>query len=67
MVFGIIIGYVFLVIHFIGLAIINPFAPYPTGVSISQITRTIEINLLETLNESNIPAPVESVDGYYIM
>ena len=65
--FGIIIGYVFLVIHFIGLAIINPFEPIPTGISLDQITRTIEINLLETLRESDVPPPVESVDDYYVM
>ncbi|MGI9546214.1 MAG: bestrophin family protein, partial [Flavobacteriaceae bacterium] len=65
--FGIIIGYVFLVIHFIGLALVNPFDLIPTGISLDQITRTIEINLLETLKEPNIPPPVESFNNLYVM
>jgi putative membrane protein len=64
---GIFVGYVFLVTHIIGLAILNPFEPTPSGISLDQITRTIEINLLETLGESNIPEPIKSVNNEYIM
>jgi len=64
---GIFVGYIFLVTHIIGLAILNPFEPTPSGISLDQITRTIEINLLETLGESNIPEPVKSVNNEYIM
>ncbi len=66
-IFGIIIGYVFLVIHFIGLAIVNPFDPIPTGISLDQITRAIEIDLLETLKDPDVPPPVKSVNKYYVM
>ena len=65
--FGIFVGYIFLVIHAIGLAILNPFEPTPSGISLDQITRTIEINLLEMLGESNIPEPIKSVKDEYIM
>ncbi|MCK5467375.1 MAG: hypothetical protein KAI99_02670, partial [Cyclobacteriaceae bacterium] len=65
--FGAFVGYIFLVIHTIGLAILNPFEPTPSGVSLDQITRTIEINLLETLGDSNIPGPIKSVKNEYIM
>lgn len=65
--FGALIGYVFLTTHAIGQAILNPFEPIPTGISLDQITRTIEINLLETLGESEIPEPIKSVNGEYVM
>jgi putative membrane protein len=64
---GIFVGYVFLVTHIIGLAILNPFEPTPSGISLDQITRTIEINLLETLGEKEIPKPIESINNEYIM
>ncbi|RLD63155.1 MAG: hypothetical protein DRI95_12070 [Bacteroidetes bacterium] len=64
---SIFVGYVFLVTHIIGLAILNPFEPTPSGISLDQITRTIEINLLETLGEKEIPKPIESVNNEYIM
>jgi ion channel-forming bestrophin family protein len=65
--FGVLIGYVFLTTHNIGQALLNPFEPIPTGVSLDQITRTIEINLLEAIGETEIPEPVKSVDNEYIM
>ncbi|MCK5872931.1 MAG: hypothetical protein KAG26_08895, partial [Methylococcales bacterium] len=65
--FGAFVGYIYIVMHTIGLAILNPFEPTPAGVPIDQITRTIEINLLETLGEPDIPAPVENVNGEYVL
>ncbi|GGZ34138.1 hypothetical protein GCM10007049_29330 [Echinicola pacifica] len=65
--FGTIIGYVFHTIHFIGQAIINPFDPIPTGIPLDQITRTIEINLLEMIKEEHIPDPVSPINDEYIM
>jgi len=65
--FGVFVGYIFLVIHTIGLAILNPFEPTPSGISLDQITRTIEINLLETIGDKDIPEPIKSVRNEYIM
>ena len=65
--FGAFVGYIFLVIHAIGLAILNPFDPTPSGISLDQITRTIEINLLETIGDTDIPEPIKSVGNEYIM
>ena len=65
--FGAFVGYIFLVIHTIGLVILNPFEPTPSGISLDQITRTIEINLLETLGDSDIPEPIKNVKNEYIM
>lgn len=66
-VFGSLIGYIFFTIHAIGQILIDPFEDIPTGIPLDQITRTIEINLLEMLDEESIPAPVESVKGEYVM
>lgn len=65
--YGALIGYIFITIHSIGQALLNPFEPVPTGISLDQITRNIEINLLETLGESDIPEPIKSVNNEYIM
>ncbi|WP_215225119.1 bestrophin family protein [Echinicola shivajiensis] len=66
-VFGTIIGYVFHTIHFIGQSIVNPFEPIPMGIPLDQITRTIEINLLEMIHEEHIPAPVSPINDEYVM
>jgi len=65
--YGALIGYIYLTIHSIGQALLNPFEPIPTGISLDQITRTIEINLLETIGEPNIPEPIKSVNNEFIM
>ena len=65
--FGFLLGYVFIITHTIGQKILNPFEPKPSGISLDQITRTIEINLLETMGESSIPEPIQSIGGEYVM
>ncbi|MCF6342090.1 MAG: hypothetical protein L3J31_04730 [Bacteroidales bacterium] len=65
--YGTLIGFIFLATHAIGQTLLNPFEPVPTGIALDQITRTIEINLLETLGESEIPEPIQSVNNEYIM
>ena len=65
--YGALIGYIFITIQSIGQALVNPFEPVPAGIALDQITRTIEINLLETLGEKDIPEPVKSVNNEYIM
>lgn len=65
--FGAFVGYIYIVMHWIGLSILNPFEPRPSCVPIDQITRTIEINLLEALGESDIPAPTKNVNNEYVM
>jgi putative membrane protein len=65
--FGTLVGYIFLTIHMIGQILLNPFDPIPTGIPLDQITRTIEINLLQMAGSKEIPPPVESIKGEYIM
>ena len=64
---GTVIGYIYLVSHQLGKSLVDPFEHLPSGIPLDQITRTIEINLLEALDEENIPKPVEAINNEYIM
>ena len=64
---GTLIGYIFLTTQRIGLSLLNPFEEIATGIPLDSITRTIEINLLEALKEKEIPKPVSSIKGEYLM
>ena len=64
---GTLIGYVFLTTHKIGQLLLNPFEEISTGIPLNHISRTIEINLLQTLQEKEIPKPVESTNGEYLL
>ncbi|HTE33316.1 MAG TPA: bestrophin family ion channel [Chryseolinea sp.] len=65
--FGWIIGFVYHTTHINGMSIMNPFEDAAPGVPITSICRTIEINLLQTLGERNIPDPIMPVDNEYIL
>lgn len=65
--FGWIMGFVFHTTHINGMSIMNPFEDAAPGVPITSITRTIEINMLQTLGEKNIPEPIQPVDNEYIL
>ncbi len=58
---------ILLMIFEVGQAMMTPFEGKPSDTPMSSIVRTIEINLLEEMGESDIPAPVEAVDGRYLM
>jgi putative membrane protein len=64
---GTLIGYVFLTTQKIGLSLLNPFDEIVTGIPLDNITRTIEINLLEALKEKDIPKPTVSTNKEYLM
>lgn len=65
--FGVVIGYVFLTIHLIGQLLLDPFIPIPTCIPLDQISRTIEINLKEMLAEDRLPDPIVSTNKEYVM
>ena len=65
--YGTLVGYIFITVHTIGQSLLNPFENIPSGISLDQITRTIEINLLESLGDSDIPEPIKTVNDEYIM
>lgn len=64
---GALVGYVFLTIHTIGQALLNPFEYVPTGIPMDQISRTIEINLLQSIGHPDIPDPIKNLDNDYVM
>lgn len=66
--FGWVIGFAFHASQINGMMLMNPFEPIPSGVALNSITRTIEINMLQTLGEAGIPAPEPTQrDGEYVL
>ena len=61
------IGFVYLMTYFSGQALMNPFDNNPTDTPISAIIRTAEINLLDDLGETNLPAPLKPINDDYLM
>ena len=59
---SLIVSWVFYMMERIGEATENPFQGGPHDVPISNISRTIEIDLREMLDEQNIPAPITPVN-----
>lgn len=56
--FSAIVAWVFHVLDTIGESAVNPFEGSANDVPITQISRTIEIDMRDMLNESNLPAPI---------
>lgn len=56
--FSIILGWVFLVLEQIGESTENPFEGGANDIPITQISRTIEIDLREILGEKDLPSPI---------
>lgn len=63
---GWLVGTIFHDTHTIGMTIIEPFKEGISGISLDEISRTIEINLLEMLGETDIPEPVKPVNDEYV-
>ncbi len=64
---GVIMGFVFHTTHIIGMSLVNPFENAVMGTPLDQITRTIEINLLQMMGESEVPPPIQPVNNEYVM
>lgn len=64
---GWMIGFVFVSTQINGMSLINPFENNSAGVPLNQITRTIEINLLQMLKEEDIPEPVKPINEEYVL
>ncbi len=63
---GTMIGYIFLTTQAIGQALLNPFEETPAALPLDQISRTIEINLLEMQGGARIPEPLQATDEEFI-
>lgn len=58
--FGVIVGWIYVVMEMIGDYSENPFEGLSYDVPMLSICRTIEIDLLNMLGEQDIPAPIQS-------
>jgi putative membrane protein len=57
------VGFVFLALDQLGRDLETPFENLPNDISLTAISRTIEINLKQMIEEKEIPEPLTSVDG----
>lgn len=60
---SVIVGWVFYIMERIGESTENPFEGGPNDVPISSISRTIEIDLRDMLDEKDLPLPLASVNN----
>ena len=65
--FASLLGTIFYLVFQAGQTLLDPFEGSPSDTPMSSIVRTIEINLLEQIGAKDIPAPVQPVDGRYLM
>lgn len=61
------LGFVFVSTQINGMNLVNPFENKAASVPINQITRTIEINLLQMLGETNLPEPIKPMNEEYVL
>lgn len=61
--FSLLIGFVFAGLEYVGNLIENPFDNLPNDTPMSSLARTIEINLRQNLDETELPQPVQPVNG----
>lgn len=64
---GWLVGFVFVSTQINGMSLVNPFENNSSSIPLNQITRTIEINLLEMIGAENIPKPVKPINDEYIL
>jgi len=64
---GWMIGFVFVSTQINGMGLVNPFENNSAGLPLNNICRTIEINLLQMLQEEEIPEPVKPINNEYIL
>ncbi len=65
-IFGVLLGYIFFTIQAIGEILLDPFDALPSCVPLDQITRGIEINLLEMMGDSDVPQPYPITNGEFV-
>lgn len=61
------IGFVFVSTQINGMSLVNPFENISVGIPLNQITRTIEINLLQMMGAKNTPEAVKPLHGEYVL
>jgi len=64
---GWMIGFVFVSTQINGMNLVDPFENNVAGIPLNQITRTIEINLLQMMGETDTPPPVTPINEEYVL
>lgn len=64
---GWMVGFVYVSTQINGMTLINPFDNNSASVPLNQITRTIEINLLQMIGAAEIPSPIKPINDEYIL
>lgn len=64
---GWMIGFVFVSTQINGMNLVDPFENNVAGIPLNQITRTIEINLLEMMGEEDTPPPILPINDEYVL
>lgn len=64
---GWLIGFVFVSTQINGMRLVNPFYVNASGLPLNSISRTIEINLLQMMNETDIPEAIKPINDEYIL
>ncbi len=64
---GWMIGFVFVSTQINGMNLVDPFENNVAGIPLNQITRTIEINLLQMMGEENTPPPITPINDEYVL
>lgn len=64
---GWLVGFVYVSTQINGMSLMNPFDNNSAAIPLNQISRTIEINLLEMLGETNIPEPIRPINNEYVL
>ncbi|MBK9174856.1 MAG: hypothetical protein IPM46_00680 [Flavobacteriales bacterium] len=59
----VVVGWIFFQLYIFGKVMSNPFENWQTDVALDAICTTIAIDLKETLGDTDIPKPLEPVDG----
>ena len=61
------LSFIFVSTQINGMSLVDPFENNVAGIPLNQITRNIEIDLLQMLGEEDIPAPITPVNGEYVL
>jgi len=64
---GWLVGFVYVSTQINGMSLVNPFENNSSAIPLNQITRTIEINLLEMIGSEKVPKPVRPINQEYIL
>jgi putative membrane protein len=64
--FSTLVGWIFWMMEGVGDYAENPFENLAFDTPMTALTRTIEIDLKEMLNETDIPKPIEAVDDFIV-